>query len=302
MPLARRQFLRQSSAALGATVVPPLLIADGGNQSKGLPQDYTIAQVLDVLRDLVPADLPPDTVDTTKVGDPARPCTGVVSTFMATVPVLEDAARRGANLVVTHEPTFYNHRDEVEYLADDPVYAAKLALLERHGVTVFRFHDGYHRLAPDPMFAGFVRRMSWEPYAAASEVDNAVVLPQVMPLRVLAQAVGRQLGQPRVEYVGDADYSCRRVGILPGAWGRERQIAFLSSGDIDVLIVGEAAEWEAVEYARDAQALGLGRALIVAGHAASEDPGMVDLVGHLRPLLPGLAITHLAAGDPLRGV
>lgn len=302
MPLPRRRFLRHASSAVGIATLLPTGAAALSTRATAGARDWSVGDVLDALIGLVPGSLPPDTVDTLKLGDRARACTGVVTTFMATAPVIEEAARRGANLVVTHEPTFYNHRDEVEYLATDAVYAAKLALLERHDIAVFRFHDGYHRLSPDPMFAGFVRRMSWEPYAAASSVDSAVVLPAATPLRVLAEAIGRQLGQARVEYVGDAAYPCRSIGILPGAWGRERQIAFLSSGAIDVLVVGEAAEWEAVEYARDAQALGLGRALIVAGHALSEDPGMVDLVGFLRPLLPGLDVTHVAAGDPLTPV
>ena len=300
MPLARRRFLRDTAAALGGAAVASALGA--ARRSGPTEGEHTIGQVLDALRGLVPSDLPGDTVDTVKVGDPTRVCTGVVSTFLATVPVIEATAQRGANLLVTHEPTFYNHLDETAPLADDPVYAAKVALLERHGIAVFRFHDGYHRMAPDPMFRGFVRRMSWEPYAAASEVEEAALLPTATPLRVLAQAVGRQLGGGRVEYVGAADYPCRSVGILPGAWGRERQIGFLRSGQIDVLVVGESAEWEAVEYARDAQALGLGRALIVVGHAVSEDPGMVDLVGALRPLLPGIDVTHVAAGDPLSRV
>lgn len=299
MPLPRRRFLRQTSAAVGVAAGLPAVRSATKSTSPPAPRDFTVGEVVDVLLGLVPGELPADTVDTLKRGQRDTPCTGVVVTFMATVPVLEEAARRGANLVVTHEPTFYNHRDQVDALADDPVYAAKRALLERHGIAVFRFHDGYHRLAPDPVFRGFVRAMAWEPYAEAAELDNAVVLPEATPLRALARAMARQLGQPRLEYVGDPEQPCRRIGILPGAWGRERHLAFLGAGDIDVLIVGEAAEWEAVEYARDAQALGLGRALVVVGHAVSEDPGVVDLGELLRPLVPGLNVAHVRAGDPL---
>ena len=308
MPPTRRQFFRKALAATGSLAAVPALASLGQPERVGAnaptagSHRASIADVLAALRGMVPDPLPPDTVDTLKLGDPDRACTGIVTTFMATVPVIEETARRGANLIVTHEPTFYNHRDETDFLADDPVYAGKLALLERHGIAVFRFHDGYHRLSPDPMFEAFVRSMGWTAYAEASEIENAVVFPEATSLSSLARALARRLRQPRVEYVGDADYPCRRVGILPGAWGRERQIEFLSSGEIDVLVVGEAAEWEAVEYARDAQALGLGRALIVVGHAVSEDPGVVQLAAGLLPRVSGVAVSHVAAGDPLRPV
>jgi len=58
------------------------------------------------------AALPPDTVDTVKAGDAHTPVTGIATTFLDTMDVLREANRQGANLVVTHEPTFYNHLDD----------------------------------------------------------------------------------------------------------------------------------------------------------------------------------------------
>ena len=55
-------------------------------------------------------DAPPaDTVDTLKGGDPATAVTGIVTTFLDTMDVLREAVRLGDNLVISHEPTFYNH-------------------------------------------------------------------------------------------------------------------------------------------------------------------------------------------------
>src|SRR5580765_2640526 len=49
------------------------------------------------------------TVDTFKAGNPDTPVTGIAVTMMATLDVLKRAAASGQNLVITHEPTFYNH-------------------------------------------------------------------------------------------------------------------------------------------------------------------------------------------------
>ena len=85
------------------------------------------------------------TVDTFKSGGPETQVTWIACTFMATVEVLEKAAAQGCNMVITHEPTYYNHLDQTDQLQGDPVYEAKLALIEEKNMVVFRFHDHWHR-------------------------------------------------------------------------------------------------------------------------------------------------------------
>src|SRR5690242_15894897 len=72
---------------------------------------------------------PPKTVDTIKAGDPSTPVTGIAVTFLDTMEVLRKAASRGENLVISHEPSFYNHRDQTSFLENDPVYKEKLAFI-----------------------------------------------------------------------------------------------------------------------------------------------------------------------------
>ena len=70
-----------------------------------------------------------ETVDTFKAGNPDDTVTGIAVTMMATMDVLERAAASGKNLVITHEPTFYNHLDKLDVLPEkekDPILAAKL--------------------------------------------------------------------------------------------------------------------------------------------------------------------------------
>src|SRR5690349_5657205 len=80
------------------------------------------------------------TVDTFKDGDPAAPVTGIAVTMMATLDVLQRAAAAGANLVITHEPTFYGHLDQLEPLEKDgdAITAAKRAFIREHKLVVLR--------------------------------------------------------------------------------------------------------------------------------------------------------------------
>ena len=101
------------------------------------------------------AQPPADTVDTLKAGDPATKVTGIATTFLDTMDVLREAARRGDNLVISHEPTFYNHRDDASKFLEDPVYREKLAFIQEHHLVVYRLHDEIHDAPMDHILDGF---------------------------------------------------------------------------------------------------------------------------------------------------
>ena len=242
----------------------------------------------------------PDTVDTVRTGDPTRPLTGVVTTFMATSAVITRAAELGANLIITHESAFYTHREDTAWLADDPVYQAKRRLIDAHGIVIWRFHDSWHRTRPDGLVLGLLERLGWGHDGAVHQAYVATLEPR--PLVELAAEIKTRLDVPAVRVAGPDDLLCRRVGLLVGAVGGRMQIAALGRADVDAVICGEINEWETSAYVRDACLLGQPKGLIVAGHAASEEDGMAYLARWLRPHLPDVPITPVPAGDPLRSV
>lgn len=260
---------------------------------------FTVQTVIDTIIAAVPGAPFPDTVDTLKAGDPGQAVTGLVTAFLATSAVIERAAALGANLIITHEPTFYNHRDTVDWLAENPVYQAKRAQIERHGLAIWRFHDYLHSLTPDPTLAGLQTELGWEAYAVPDRPFQCR-LPAALPLGQLARHLRERLNAPGLRLVGDPEMPCQTAALLPGFPGHEWQIGALADPAVDVLITGEIHEWETSEFARDGQAL-LGRpALVVLGHAASEEPGMRWIVPWLRARLPGLPIEFVPTGSAFR--
>ena len=261
----------------------------------------TAAQAIATIEKANGATLAPDTVDSVKAGEPTAPVTGVVSTFMDTWAVLQEAVRRGDNLVITHEPTFYNHRDQLTgWAAADPVVAAKLRYIEEHHLVVWRFHDGWHRHHPDGIFTGVVERLGWERWEslpAEPGKNPAFVMPETT-VGELAAELQRKLGSPVVRVVGDPGMKVTKVALAPGAAGLESQVHALERGDVEVLVVGESAEWEATEWARDASAQGMHKALVVVGHEPSEEAGMEYCAKWLRGVLPGVRVDWLPAGSP----
>jgi putative NIF3 family GTP cyclohydrolase 1 type 2 len=233
-----------------------------------------------------------------KSGDPSQPIAGIVTTFIATCQVIERAIELGANLIITHEPTYFNHLDEVEWLENDPLYAYKRRLLEDNGIVVWRFHDYWHRHRPDGIYTGVLKELGWEDYADRGQKGLCTIPP--MSLADLVAFLKERLGAETLRVVGDPAMICQGVALVVGAVPGERQIRALGRDDVDVLVCGETHEWQACEYVRDAAHAGLKKAQIILGHANSEEAGMKWLVEWLRPRFPDLPIAHLPAGDPLR--
>ena len=115
------------------------------------------------------------------------------------------------------------------------------------------------------------------------------------PLGRLAARVARILAAPATQYTGNPDRPVARVALCCGA-GDE----FLGDArrqGADVYITGEARYHRALE----AEAWGLG--LIVAGHHATERPGVEDLAGRIASEFPGLEVwASRDERDPLRAV
>jgi putative NIF3 family GTP cyclohydrolase 1 type 2 len=292
--MERREFLALMSTAAAGALSPAPVSAAGASSSAP-----TVQAVLDLLIAASARAPFPGTVDTVKTGDPTRPVTGIVTTFMANVEVIERAIASGANLIVTHEPTFYNHLDDTTWLAADAVYQAKRKLIDDHGIVVFRYHDLIHTIEPDPIEQATIDQLGWTRAAVAGEPRVFALEPR--PFATLVTEVKHRLGASLMRVMGDPALPCRRVGLLVGAPGGRAHLSFLARHPVDALVVGEIAEWETSEYVRDANRLGRPLGLIVTGHSVSEALGMKWLAGWLRECVAGVPVEYVPAPAPFAG-
>jgi putative NIF3 family GTP cyclohydrolase 1 type 2 len=83
-----------------------------------------------------------------------------------------------------------------------------------------------------------------------------------------------------------------------GAPGSVTQMKMLQRDDVEVLVAGETREWETVEYVRDAKDMGKKKALIILGHAISEEAGMKYCAEWLREFVTEVPVQFIPAGDP----
>ena len=232
------------------------------------------------------------TVDTFKAGNPDTRVKGIATTFMATLDVLQRAAAAGKNFVITHEPTFWNHLDATQDFTADSLYQHKLNFIQQHEMIVWRFHDHIHARKPDTVFLGLVKRMGWERFMTGTNTRR-FVLPETT-LGALASNVGRKLQSPSVRVIGDPQLKVTR--IANASHSLDANIAALN--DNDVILVGEAREWDTAEYLRDLVALGHKKGMILIAHQTWEEWGMEDCALWLRTFVPEVASEWIPSGEP----
>jgi putative NIF3 family GTP cyclohydrolase 1 type 2 len=261
-------------------------------------QRVTAGEILDRIKKNVGVEWREPTVDTIKAGDPTTPVTGVATTMMATHAVLERAAAAGCNLIITHEPTFYGHYDKTEDIAreKDAVLAEKMALIQKHNMVVFRFHDYWHRRNPDGILVGMTKALGWEPYKDAQD-SRLFRLPRTT-VDALATDLKKRLKIPTLRVVGDPTLSITRAAFSAGFPGFDTHRRLLQRDDVEVLVMGEAHEWETIEYAADAIDQKRHKALIVLGHIPSEQAGMEECARWMKGFVSEVPIHFIPTADP----
>ena len=240
-----------------------------------------------------------ETVDTFKAGNPDAEVTGIAVTMMATLDVLQRAAASGQNLIITHEPTFYNHLDkpdELEQKESDPVLAAKRAFIEKHNLVIWRFHDHWHRMKRDGVETGMAHALGWEKFQDGGNPYLFAVPPT--DLEHLAGDLKSRLKIRVMRVVGDPKLKITKVALVPGASGFAKETRALGIGDVQALVTGESREWETVEYVADAVTEGKPKALIILGHIPSEQAGMEECARWLKTFVSEVPVAFIPAREP----
>ncbi|PSR53079.1 NGG1p interacting factor NIF3 [Adhaeribacter arboris] len=295
--LDRRKFLTSVTKAVGTSVIltfPRLSFA-----GKFWPKNYalTVQQVIAIILKEIPGAPFATTVDQLRTGTMDQMVTGIVTTTFPTLEVIEQTAKVGANFIIAHETPFYNNQDETDWLEKDEVYQYKIALLKKHNIAIWRFHDYWHAHKPDGILMGTLSTLGWEKYYNP-ENPRLLTLPNPVAVKAIVALTKEKLGISTVRLVGDLKQNCTRIYMALGYMDSKRQIAAIEEFKPDLFISGETREWETVERVRDGRRMGQKTSLLVLSHAVSEEAGMQYAVKWLQPKVPGIKITHIPAKNP----
>lgn len=242
------------------------------------------------------------TLDVLASGDPDMEVKGIVTTFMATVDVIRKAIAVGANMIITHEPTYFTGHDELDWLQQDPVYLAKKKLIDDHGIAIWRYHDHMHLAHTDRIYDGLIKELGWENQQIDKESPWAYEIEKTT-LSELADFLKRKLSMDVMRIVGHPDTPCSRIGILVGGGslglGREQMPMEVMRGkELDVMICGEITEWTLCAYVNDAAMLGFHKGMLIVGHERTEEWGMKHMAEWLQTLVEDTPVTFVDAKEP----
>jgi putative NIF3 family GTP cyclohydrolase 1 type 2 len=233
--------------------------------------------------------------DTFKSGGPDTVVTGIATTAFCSLDLVQRASAAGLNMIIPHEVTYWNDRDDATIAGDDPVYKAKLDFITKHNIVIFRMHDHMHSQRPDFTFVGLARELGITRYETAPG-SHRFTVPETT-LGALAASLKTQSGARALRVVGDPRAKISRIQLGVGY-----SAVAVNGPDVDVVISGEQQEtdgaFDNAEYLLDAVALGIAKGGILLGHAISEEPGMQEQAAWLKTFIPEVPIQLLKSGEP----
>lgn len=234
------------------------------------------------------------TRDVFKAGDPQTQIRGIATSVMCTFDVLQRAAKAGRNLIITHEPTFWNDQDLTGELTGDAVYQAKTEFIRKNNIVIWRFHDHWHAKKPDAMLVGLGEALGWKGRQADDTYRTYNVPPTT--LGVVANDLKHRLKDRAIRVIGNPETKIAKAAINPGSTSLQVVLNFMPQ--VDLFVAGEPREWEGPEYVQDAITAGQSKAMIMIGHEPSEDPGMKLCADWLRTFITEIPIEWVPAADP----
>ncbi len=276
----------------------------------------TAQEVVDRIKKNIGVEWKPDTVDTFKAGDPSAAVTGIVTTSLASLDVLGHAVKKGANFIVTSEPTFYSR-------ADTPTPPIPRRFERGPNGTVVP-------LEPPPAasfgsgFQGQGRiHQEAQPYGVRLATTGACARPIRLRRDSAMRSAGRSSPAPAIQRTGIPEASleavvdtCEEIVAVArrhahcGQSATGRAQGWISSGiDADSGVHRNASRG-GFDYCRRSARVGVGgirarhdalggkKALILIGRIVSEDPGMQVCAQWLKTIVPEVASTWVSAGDP----
>ncbi|HOZ49510.1 MAG TPA: Nif3-like dinuclear metal center hexameric protein [Candidatus Hydrogenedentes bacterium] len=234
---------------------------------------------------------PNATVDTIKIGDPARVVRRAGVCWYASIETIRAAHAAGCDLLICHEPTFWQHSaPEDRYRTTEPG-RTKQRFLEETGMVVLRIHDTWDQ------WPGIGIRDSWAKWLAlekriyASTDTNYHAIYEIEPQRLVQFAAHvallvQPLGEDSVRVMGDPNRLVSHPAIGVGCAGPD---ADMVEAGADVLIVcyDGAPYWAVRERLHE-----MGASLIVVEHGTSEIPGIRNLCEHLWTQFPDVRFLY----------
>jgi len=262
-------------------------------------------EILDHFQSITHWVAPEDSVDRIIIGNPGKHVSRVGVTWMSTFENVREAIAHGCDMLVTHEPTFWVHADELATVESWPEGSIKRQaaeykrrFIERRGLVILRIHDAWDAMPDIGIPYAWARHLGLGDAPAARSANTFQHRYDIEPvtLDALARRIARrtaELGEPAVQVIGPPDQLVSKVGIGTGCYCN---LEVFQQLDCDVSIICDDSNWhwEGIAFAADND-----HAVIRVNHSVSEEPGMITLAQYINDTLP-ITAEYIPHGAPFR--
>ncbi|MBM4038306.1 MAG: hypothetical protein FJ290_07320 [Planctomycetes bacterium] len=242
---------------------------------------------------------PAKTVDRVIIGDPQKEVRRVLVTWIASFRAVRAAVERGVDMLMTHEPTFWVHANELEKMEKSEIASDKRGFIERSGLVVLRNHDAWDRWPEIGIPWAWAQFLGLGNKPVATGANGYQHRYDIEPLRLdefAARVATRTatIGECAVQVVGDGKRPVSHIGVGTGCGCDIRTFQEMGC-DLSVVCDDGSCYWAGIQRAEDD-----GHPVIRVNHGTSEEPGMVTLARYINEDLPGVKAEHLPHGSTFR--
>ena len=242
---------------------------------------------------------PKRTVDKVLIGNPYKEIHRVLVTWISSFQAVRTAVKQHFDMVITHEPTFWIHENELGTMDTEGIGLIKKKYIEENGLVILRCHDVWDRMPEIGIPWAWARFLGLGDTPAAIGGDGYQHRYDIKPVELdtLAKVITEKtavIGEPYVQVIGDGDRLVSRVGIGTGC-GCDIDIFRQIGCDVSIVCDDGTSYWSDICRATDD-----GYPIIRVNHGTSEEPGMVTLVEYINTNLPGVKAQHYPHGACFR--
>jgi putative NIF3 family GTP cyclohydrolase 1 type 2 len=238
-----------------------------------------------------------ESVDRVIIGNPEKEVDSCLVTWMPSFHALRTMMDRRIPLLICHEPTFWNHRDDSP--ADDRPSQDKRQFILDNDLVILRNHDCWDRW-PDVgipwAWAKFLGLGSTPISIGANGYQHRYDIDRISVDDLARRVAARcgSIGEPMVQVTGDGNQMISRIGIGTGC-GCDIDVYLDMGCDCSIVCDDGSCYWAGIQRAED-----LNHPVIRVNHGTSEEPGMITLTKYICENFRALRVEHLPHGSTFR--
>jgi putative NIF3 family GTP cyclohydrolase 1 type 2 len=250
---------------------------------------------------------------------------GVAVTWAPGLAVLKEAVAKGCNTILCKDPVYWfdpqdkpsdpdsmylrlpegsmgmGKMDSIEKTA---AYQAKKDFIAANKLNVYRISENWDGGQQLPT-VGLLNALGWkqtDSFVADERFPNtrtAVVSVPSQDLIQVAEHAKKSVGSKSARLLGERTAKVAKVAVHPGFMTVFAATRIGKTPGLDMIVTGEANEWEALVYSEDWITAGHGKGLLMLGLAATSDAGAKEVANWVRKTVNPAKVEYLAVGDPL---